>query len=44
MFVYIGVFEDNKLMKREKCDDVVQNAIQAAKNANKLISGKIVVN
>ena len=36
-----GYFEGNKLIHREKCSDVVNKAIQAAKNANKLINSKI---
>ena len=36
-----GFFEGNKLIHREKCTDVVNKAVQVAKNANKLINSKI---
>ena len=39
-----GVFEENKLIKRMKCTESIQKADMAARNANKLISGKIIVN
>ena len=39
-----GIFEDNKLIKRVKCTDIVLKAAQTAKNANKLINEKIIVN
>ena len=35
-----GIFEGNKIIKREKCDDIIQKANQAAKNAEKLINNK----
>ena len=39
-----GVFEQNKLTQRLKCTDAISKATQAAKNANKLINGKIIIN
>lgn len=36
-----GYFEGNKLIQREKCTDVINRAVQTAKNANKLINSKL---
>lgn len=36
-----GYFEGNKLLRREKCTDIISRAIQTAKNANKLINAKL---
>lgn len=39
-----GIFEDNKLIKRVKCTDLILKASQTAKSANRLINEKIIVN
>jgi hypothetical protein len=35
-----GYFEGNKLIRREKCTDLIMKANQTAKNANKLVQSK----
>ena len=37
-----GLFQDNKLVAREKSTDIIEKANQAAKNANKLINNKLI--
>jgi hypothetical protein len=36
-----GYFEANKLLRREKCTEVINQANQMAKNAVKLVGSKV---